>query len=75
MRGLTEGPRPTCSRQQATPVQAAFRAAYHLPPVNAVAVGTDDPDHLRELTKAQSFAVDEEAVGHYRSLLRNRRQE
>ncbi|MGW5476362.1 hypothetical protein [Streptomyces sp. TP-A0356] len=43
--------------------------------MNAVAVGTHNPDHLRELTNAQSFAADEEAVRHYRSLLRNRRQE
>lgn len=34
-----------------TKVQAAFRSAYGLPRVDAVAVGTDNVDHLRELTE------------------------
>ncbi|MFD9107042.1 aldo/keto reductase [Streptomyces bottropensis] len=53
-------------------VQAAFRAAYHLPQVSAVAVGTDDPLHLRELVDATPYEVDDQAVLHYRSLLLDR---
>ncbi|MER6789327.1 aldo/keto reductase [Streptomyces sp. NPDC000658] len=50
-------------------VQAAFRAAYHLPRVGAVAVGTDEPTHLSELVDALTCAVDERAIREYRSLL------
>ncbi|WP_409473415.1 aldo/keto reductase [Streptomyces sp. HC307] len=52
-----------------TQMQAAFRAAYDLPTVSAVAVGTDDPVHLRELVDALTFEVDEQAVLQYRDLL------
>lgn len=53
-------------------MQAVFRAAYHLPPVRAVAVGTDDPAHLRELVGALAHEVDEWAIREYRRLLRSR---
>ncbi|GAA4902562.1 aldo/keto reductase [Streptomyces coeruleoprunus] len=53
-------------------VQAAFRAAYHLPQVNTVAVGTDEPAHLGELVGALAAEVDEQAIHQYRSLLRDR---
>jgi aryl-alcohol dehydrogenase-like predicted oxidoreductase len=62
--------------QCASPVQAAFRAAYSLPAVNAVAVGTDDLDHLRELVcSLDDVEVDDEILRQYRGLLRDRRQE
>lgn len=60
--------------QQCTSVQAAFRAAYHLPAVDAVAVGTDNLDHLRELTDSLNIEVHEETVRQYRRLVRYRRQ-
>lgn len=52
-----------------TKAQAAFRVAFELPAVRAVAVGTDQPDHLRELVNAAGLAVDAELVGRYRDVL------
>lgn len=57
-----------------TRVQAAFRFAYFLPRVEAVAVGTDNVDHLRELIRALAYEVDDQMVREYRQLLRARRQ-
>ncbi len=51
-------------------VQAAFRAAYQLPQVNLVAVGSDNPAHLYELTQALRYEVDTEKILSYRGLLR-----
>lgn len=62
-----QGPGETCS-----PIQAAFRVAYHLPEVDTVAVGTDDPGHLRELVDALPRKVDSAALHQYRTLLRER---
>ncbi|MDF3141589.1 MULTISPECIES: aldo/keto reductase [unclassified Streptomyces] len=53
-------------------VQAAFRAAYDLPQVDVLAVGTDDPAHLDELIGALAGEVDERAIHEYRNLLRDR---
>ncbi|MEU6403702.1 aldo/keto reductase [Streptomyces sp. NPDC046985] len=50
--------------------QAAFRAAYRLPRVDTVAVGTDDPAHLRELVGALAGEVDDRTVQEYRRLLK-----
>ncbi len=55
-----------------TRVQAAFRAAYHLPQVGTVAVGTDEPAHLSQLIDALTEEVDEQAIDEYRHLLRDR---
>ncbi|MFD7639790.1 aldo/keto reductase [Kitasatospora sp. NPDC059795] len=46
-----------------TKVQAALRVSFELPAVRAVAVGTDQPDHLRELADAAGLAIDTELVG------------
>ncbi|MFG2134151.1 aldo/keto reductase [Streptomyces sp. NPDC048751] len=53
-------------------LQAAFRAAYHLPRIDVLAVGTDDPAHLGELIGALAGEVDERAIHEYRNLLRDR---
>ncbi|MFI2035045.1 aldo/keto reductase [Streptomyces bottropensis] len=53
-------------------LQAAFRAAYHLPLVDTVAVGTDEPAHLGDLIGALAGEADEQAIHQYRVLLRNR---
>ncbi|MGW2397161.1 aldo/keto reductase [Kitasatospora sp. NPDC001664] len=53
----------------ATQVQAAFRVAFELPLVGAVAVGTDEPDHLRELVAATGLTVRGELIDRYRRLL------
>lgn len=53
-------------------VQAAFRAAYWLPRVGGVAVGTDDPSHLRELVDALRYEADAGNLRAYRQLLRER---
>ncbi|MEU4174704.1 aldo/keto reductase [Streptomyces sp. NPDC026589] len=58
----------------ATKVQAAFRSAYELPRVGAVAVGTDSIEHLRELVGALAYEVDDQVVLEYRQLLRARHQ-
>ncbi|MFJ4703718.1 aldo/keto reductase [Streptomyces anulatus] len=58
----------------ATRVQAAFRSAYALPGVGAVAVGTDSVEHLRELVGALAYEVDDQVVLEYRQLLRARHQ-
>ncbi|KUN00044.1 hypothetical protein AQI95_36040 [Streptomyces yokosukanensis] len=55
-----------------TKIQAAFRSAYGLPRVDAVAVGTDNVGHLRELTEAVAYEVDEYVVHEYRQLLKAR---
>ncbi|MFJ8860529.1 aldo/keto reductase [Streptomyces sp. NPDC102451] len=57
----------------ATRAQAAFRSAYGLPRVDAVAVGTDNVDHLRELIGALAYEVDDQVVREYRQLLQARR--
>jgi aryl-alcohol dehydrogenase-like predicted oxidoreductase len=51
-------------------LQAAFRVAYALPPVDTIAISTDNPDHLRDLLNALAHEVDDEAVHRYRALLR-----
>ncbi|MFF5754276.1 hypothetical protein ACFY7A_02410 [Streptomyces longwoodensis] len=56
----------------ATKAQAAFRSSYALPRVDAVAVGTDSIDHLRELTDAVAHEVDESVIREYRQLLKAR---
>lgn len=53
-------------------VQAAFRIAYALPRVAAVAVGTDVPAHLGELVAGLASEVDERSVDAYRRLLKAR---
>lgn len=55
-----------------TAVQAAFRVAFELPMVGAVAVSTDRPDHLRELVDATGLAANAEFIGGYRRLLAER---
>lgn len=53
-------------------VQAAFRAAYWLPRVGRIAVGTDDPSHLRELVDVLRYEADARNIRTYRQLLRER---
>lgn len=63
-----------CGSPTATPVQAVYRSAFSLPPVDAVAVGTDNVDHLHELVSALAYEVDDQMVREYRLLLQARRQ-
>jgi hypothetical protein len=53
-------------------VQAAFRIAYRLPHVSTLAVGSDDPAHLRQLLDSLHCEIDERVIGQYRALLRIR---
>lgn len=53
-------------------VQAAFRAAYWLPRVGSIAVGTDDPAHLRELLDALRYEADPGILAAYRKHLGER---
>ncbi|MFJ4962669.1 aldo/keto reductase [Streptomyces sp. NPDC088729] len=52
--------------------QAAFRAAYGLPRVGTLAVGTDEPAHLAQLLDALAAEADEGTIHEYRALLRER---
>ncbi|MFG3225424.1 hypothetical protein ACGF07_11695 [Kitasatospora sp. NPDC048194] len=54
----------------ATPVQAAFRVAFALPEAEAVAVGSDDAEHLRELCGGLRREIDTNVLRAYRRLLR-----
>ncbi|MFB7473728.1 aldo/keto reductase [Kitasatospora sp. NPDC056184] len=63
-------PRVFLRSSDATPVQAAFRVAFALPEVEAVAVGTDDAEHLRELCGGLEHEIDTHALQAYRQLLR-----
>lgn len=56
--------------QHATTIQAGFAAAFELPPVARVAVGTQRLRHLDELIAAAGLAVDTGTVANYRTLLR-----
>ncbi|MDT0267953.1 aldo/keto reductase [Streptomyces sp. DSM 44915] len=61
------------SRRTCSPIQAAFRAAYYLPRVGSLAVGSDDPAHLRELLASLGAEVDGDTVTRYRTLLGRQR--
>ena len=54
--------------------QAAFRTAFHLPSAAAVAVGTDNPEHLAQLVHALSAEVDTTTVTQYLRVLDEHRQ-
>ncbi|MFJ4680911.1 aldo/keto reductase [Kitasatospora sp. NPDC088783] len=63
-------PRVFLRAPDATPIQAALRVAFALPKVAAVAVGTDDAEHLRELVGATTYEINTDVVREYRRLLR-----
>jgi aryl-alcohol dehydrogenase-like predicted oxidoreductase len=56
----------------ATRMQAIFRAAFFLPDVASVVVGSDDPHHLRELVDAVDLDLAPGVVARYRELVRRR---
>ncbi|MCX4746110.1 aldo/keto reductase [Kitasatospora sp. NBC_01287] len=49
--------------QVASSRQAALRVAFELPPVSRIAVGTGNPEHLRELVGATTLRLGARAVG------------
>ncbi|MGW7457788.1 aldo/keto reductase [Streptomyces sp. NPDC054797] len=53
-------------------LQAAFRAAFLLPEVGRIAVGTDNPTHLQELIDALRYKPDADRLRTYRQILRER---
>ena len=53
----------------ATNAQAALRVSFELPEVEMVALGTDDPAHMREAMAACAMEVDREQVSAYRDIL------
>ncbi|MFJ9188293.1 MULTISPECIES: aldo/keto reductase [Streptomyces] len=55
--------------QDCSPGQAAFRAAFHLPEVDAVAAGTSKTEHLEELINSLAREVNVAAITQYRQLL------
>ncbi|RAY14602.1 aldo/keto reductase [Actinomadura craniellae] len=66
---LAEDAQTGCSR-----LQAAFQVAYHLPTVGRIAVGTDNPAHLRALIEARQYTVDRQKTRLYLEFLRHRRE-
>jgi pyridoxine 4-dehydrogenase len=69
----TVNPRQFLSpKQQAAPLQAVARAAFALPEVSLLAVGTDNPSHLDELITAMTLELDRATIDRYRALLRHR---
>ena len=58
--------------ERATRVQAAVAAAWALPGVERLAVGTSSAAHLEEVVHAESLTVSADTVGRYRALLRGR---
>jgi aryl-alcohol dehydrogenase-like predicted oxidoreductase len=58
--------------QSANRIQAAVAAAFHLPAVQALAVGTGDPAHLTELAHAVHLDVNQPTITQYRTLIRAR---
>ena len=53
-------------------IQAAFATAFSIPRVTAVAVGTQDPSHLSQLSDAAALQTDPDTVARYRALLAER---
>lgn len=63
-RPMLRHPPPEC-----TALDAAFRVAFALPPVGAVAVGADTPAHLRALARTLATPINAAAVHRYRDEL------
>lgn len=61
-----------CLGQPCSPIQAAYRLAFEIPPVARVAVGASSPAQLRALLAATELRVDPERIARYRHLLRQR---
>jgi aryl-alcohol dehydrogenase-like predicted oxidoreductase len=56
----------------ATRIEAAFAAAFEIPPVSRIAVGTRNPSHLAQLARARFLEASPGAIASYRRLLRDR---
>jgi aryl-alcohol dehydrogenase-like predicted oxidoreductase len=63
---------PTSRAKQPSYIQAAFAAAFALPRVSAIAVGTHDAHHLGQLCDATALQADPDTVARYRALLAER---
>ncbi|MEU6254324.1 aldo/keto reductase [Streptomyces sp. NPDC047043] len=58
--------------QEATPLQAAIGAAFAIPEVSRLAVGTSRLDHLADAVHASTLSANTETAQQYRTLLRQR---
>ncbi|HTJ72664.1 MAG TPA: aldo/keto reductase [Actinospica sp.] len=58
--------------QDATRLQAAFAAAFTIPKVTAVAVGTQHPCHLEQLRHAAQLRTDPNTIARYTALITRR---
>ncbi|MFC9087677.1 aldo/keto reductase [Nocardiopsis dassonvillei] len=58
--------------QRASRVQATVAAAWAVPEVERLTVGTSSPAHLEEIVQAESLTVSASMVDRYRTLLRRR---
>lgn len=53
----------------ASPLPTALAAAFHMPAVSRIAVGTDSPTHLNQLATARTLPVDQDRISLYRRRL------
>lgn len=58
--------------QDATQLEAAFATAFTLPRVTALAVGTRDARHLKQLCRAAELRTDPNTIARYRTLITRR---
>lgn len=58
--------------QSGSRIQAAVAAAWAVPAVERLAVGTSSSTHLEEIVQAEALTVSTDTVARYRSLLRRR---
>ncbi|WP_262391194.1 aldo/keto reductase [Nocardiopsis sp. CNR-923] len=58
--------------QQAHTLQAALAAAFAIPEVERIAVGTSSPTHLAHIVQARSLTISPAVIERYRALLRAR---
>lgn len=63
---------PDSRAKEPNRIQSAYAAAFALPRVCAVAVGTHDTDHLDQLCDATELEADPDTVARYRALLAER---
>ncbi len=63
---------PASRAKEPSRFQSAFAAAFALPRVSAVAVGTGDVSHLRQLCDAAGLQAEPDTVARYRALLTQR---
>ncbi len=63
---------PASRAKEPNRIQSAYAVAFAVPQVSAIAVGTQDSDHLGQLCDATELHADPDTVARYRALLAER---